>query len=132
MTEWLEKEVCSVNESDVEELQSCKCPHCGKILTTPYIFTDYPYCPSCGEPIKGKKKTQGEKATPLTATQEIIKESGLSRAEVARRSGITADTVQSYYNMRYYPNIANFVDICKACGVTVTIKNGEVYINETD
>ena len=51
MAEWLEKEVYSVEESGVKELQSCRCPHCGKILTTPYMyyFTDYPYCPSCGK-----------------------------------------------------------------------------------
>ena len=52
-TGWLEKEVYSVKESGVEELQSCRCPHCKKILTTPYMyyFNDYPYCPSCGKKV---------------------------------------------------------------------------------
>lgn len=133
MAEWLEKEVFSVKESGVEELQSCRCPHCKKFLTTPYMyyFNEFPYCPSCGERIKGNKTRNGTRATPLLATMDIIKSSGLSRSEVARRSGISVDTIRNYYNMRFYPNIANFVDVCRACGVTVTIKDGEVIINET-
>lgn len=59
---WLEKEVYSVEESGVEELQSCRCPHCGKILTTPYMyyFTDFPYCPSCGKKVGANGSNQSK------------------------------------------------------------------------
>lgn len=133
MTEWLEKEVYSVEESGVEELQSCRCPHCRKIMTTPYMyyFKEYPYCPSCGELIRGKKKkTDGIRETPLSATREVIKESGFSRAKVARMIVANDSTIHNYYNMQNYPNLAIFADICRVCGVVAVIKNGEVYINE--
>lgn len=62
MAEWLEKEVYSVEESGVEELQSCRCPHCRKILTTPhmYYFTDFPYCPSCGKKVGANGSNQSK------------------------------------------------------------------------
>ena len=62
MSEWLEKEVYSVEESGVEELQSCRCPHCRKILTTPYMyyFNDYPYCPSCRKKVGANGSNQSK------------------------------------------------------------------------
>lgn len=62
MAEWLEKEVYSVKESGVEELQSCKCPHCERILTTPYMyyFNEFPYCPSCGKKVGANGSNQSK------------------------------------------------------------------------
>ena len=61
-TGWLEKDVFFVKDSGVEELQSCRCPHCRKILTTPYMyyFTEYPYCPSCGKKVGANGSNQSK------------------------------------------------------------------------
>lgn len=128
MAEWLEKEVYSVEESDVKELQSCKCPRCGRILTTPYIyyFDEFPYCPNCGKKIKDKPAV---KVTPLTAVKTVIDRAGIPQSKVAEITGLATQTVSNYYVGRTYPNLANFALICKACGVTVTIKDRRVHIN---
>jgi DNA-binding phage protein len=52
-------------------------------------------------------------------------------ARVARMAGLHPNTLYNYISGHSYPNIAVFAEICKACGVTVTIKDGEVFINET-
>lgn len=53
MSAWLEREIVSVKESGIEEVQVAKCPFCHKWHTTPYTyyFTEYPFCPNCGERI---------------------------------------------------------------------------------
>lgn len=53
MSAWLDREIVSVKESGIEEVQIAKCPFCQKYLTTPYMyyFTEFPFCPSCGERI---------------------------------------------------------------------------------
>ncbi len=53
MSAWLEREIVSVKESGIEEVQIAKCPFCQKWLTTPYAycFTEYPFCPNCGQKI---------------------------------------------------------------------------------
>ena len=47
---WTEKQVVSVKEAGVEELQSAKCSNCGRYHTTPYMyyFDEANYCPYCG------------------------------------------------------------------------------------
>lgn len=64
---WQEKDVYNVTDAGIEEVQSCKCPHCKKILTTPYLyyFDEFPFCPSCGKRVSGKK-------TVLEAAAEIL------------------------------------------------------------
>jgi hypothetical protein len=67
----------------------------------------------------------------IDATKVVIDRSKMEHVRVARMAGICANTLHNYYARRNYPNIAVFAEICKACGVTVTIKDGEVFINET-
>lgn len=130
MAEWLEREVYSVEESGVEELQSCRCPHCERILTTPYMyyFDEFPYCPSCGKKIKDE--APAVKATPLNAVKAVIDRAGIPQSKVAKITGLAPQTVSNYYIGRTYPSLVNFALICKACGVTATIKGREVFINE--
>lgn len=47
---WEQKEVFSLAETTIEQMQSARCSVCGKYHTTPfsYYFTDYAYCPNCG------------------------------------------------------------------------------------
>lgn len=54
MAEWLEREVVSVKESGIEEVQIAKCPYCQRWHTTPYMyyFTEYNFCPWCGAKMK--------------------------------------------------------------------------------
>ena len=129
MAEWLEKEVYSVKESGVEELQSCRCPHCERILTTPYMyyFDEFPYCPSCGKKIKDE--ASAVKATPLTAVKTVIDRAGIPQSKVAKMTGLAPETVSSYYVGRTYPSLVNFALICKACGATATIEDRRVHIN---
>lgn len=48
---WTDKDVFSIKETTIEEMQSAKCSKCGKIHTTPYMyyFFKYDFCPCCGE-----------------------------------------------------------------------------------
>jgi transcriptional regulator with XRE-family HTH domain len=71
------------------------------------------------------------KTTPLSAVKTVIDGAGISPYKVAKITGLAQQTVSNYYIGRTYPNLANFALICKACGVTVTIKDGEVRINAT-
>ena len=67
MNGWQEKEVYNISDTVISEVQSARCPHCKKILTTPYLyyFDEFPFCPSCGKRVSGKK-------TALEAAAEII------------------------------------------------------------
>ncbi len=53
MAEWLERQVVPVRKSGIEEVQVAKCPYCQRYHTTPYMyyFTEYKFCPNCGEKI---------------------------------------------------------------------------------
>ena len=53
--EWLEKEVVDEpNGKIITQWQSAKCSKCGRYHTTPYLyyFTEYPFCPNCGSPMR--------------------------------------------------------------------------------
>lgn len=56
--EWKEKEVCSNDDSTIEEWQSARCSECGKYHTTPYMyyFDNFNYCPNCGAKMDGERK----------------------------------------------------------------------------
>lgn len=62
MAEWLEREIVSVKESGIEEVQVAKCPYCKRYHTTPYMyyFNEYPFCPNCGKRIKETDKEESE------------------------------------------------------------------------
>ena len=52
---WEQKEVFSLAETTIEQMQSARCSSCGKYHTTPfsYYFSKYNYCPNCGARMKG-------------------------------------------------------------------------------
>jgi len=52
---WEQKEVFSLDDTTIEQMQSARCSSCGKYHTTPfsYYFSKYNYCPSCGARMKG-------------------------------------------------------------------------------
>lgn len=56
MNGWQEKEVYNISDTVISEVQSARCPHCKKILTTPYLyyFDEFPFCPSCGKRVSDK------------------------------------------------------------------------------
>jgi len=47
---WEQKEVFSLDDTTIEQMQSARCSSCGKYHTTPfsYYFSKYNYCPNCG------------------------------------------------------------------------------------
>lgn len=67
---------------------------------------------------------------PLEATKAVLNFSGKRHADVARMVGAKASTISHYCVGDHYPNIAMFAEICKACGVSAIIKNGEVFLGE--
>ena len=52
---WEQKEVFSLADTTIEQMQSARCSSCEKYHTTPfsYYFSKYNYCPSCGALMKG-------------------------------------------------------------------------------
>ncbi len=58
MSEWLERGVVPVSQSGIEEVQTAKCPYCQRWHTTPYMyyFTEYNFCPWCGEKMKKEEE----------------------------------------------------------------------------
>ena len=52
---WEQKEVFSLDDTTIEQMQSARCSSCGKYHTTPfsYYFSKYNYCPSCGARMGG-------------------------------------------------------------------------------
>lgn len=69
---------------------------------------------------------------PIDATKAVIEQSKMRQFRVARMTGLNTHTLYNYVSGHCYPNIAVFAEISKACGVTVTIKDGEVRINATN
>ena len=61
MAEWVEREVHDADEGQIEQWQSAKCTACGRYHTTPflYYFTEYKFCPNCGEPM-GKDEVEND------------------------------------------------------------------------
>lgn len=50
-SEWVEKEVISIKDTGIEEVQSARCRKCGIYQTQlPYMYyiKNYNYCPNCG------------------------------------------------------------------------------------
>lgn len=69
---------------------------------------------------------------PIDATKSVVDRSKMEHTRVARMAGINPHTLDNYLGKHSYPNIAVFAEICKACGVTVTIKDGEVHLDLTE
>lgn len=54
---WIDASVFDINDTTIEQLQSCTCSNCKKILTTPYMyyFDVYNYCPYCGKKMESEE-----------------------------------------------------------------------------
>jgi len=57
---WEQKEVFSLDDTTIEQMQSARCSSCGKYHTTPfsYYFSKYNYCPNCGVRMKGAETSE--------------------------------------------------------------------------
>lgn len=60
MATWIEKEIFNNDDKTIDEWQSAKCSKCGLYHTTPYqyYFTEYKYCPNCGEPMREEQTVE--------------------------------------------------------------------------
>lgn len=50
--------------------------------------------------------------------REAIRQSGLTQAEIARRLGVTSNTVNKYMKANKFPSLETFANLCKILDVS--------------
>ncbi|MBP3234875.1 MAG: helix-turn-helix transcriptional regulator [Eubacterium sp.] len=64
----------------------------------------------------------------LGRIDELLRERGWSKNELAKRSHMTQSTISSWYSRNYVPGIPSIDRVCRAFGITLT----EFFITEKD
>ncbi len=64
----------------------------------------------------------------LGRIDELLKERGWSKNELAKRSNITQSTISSWYSRNYVPGVPSIERVCQAFGITLT----EFFITDSD